>query len=156
MGTNLYLGWWEASIVFGDNSPQQVDHVGLWARYTDDIFVICQGTKEEFITFITQLNVNNLGLHFTYEIEKETLPFLDVLIKRTQGGELTTSVYCKPTSTNALLNWRSGYPMALIKGIPKGQYLRLRRNCSSEPMFQEQAWDLRSHFREKGYPDKIL
>lgn len=36
---NLYLGWWESSTVFGD-TPEGVDHIGLWARYIDDIFVI--------------------------------------------------------------------------------------------------------------------
>lgn len=69
---------------------------------------------------------------------------------------MATSVYRKPTSTNALLNWYSGHPMTLKKSIPKGQYLRLRHNGSSELYFHEQAQDLRQRFRERGYPDRIL
>lgn len=72
------------------------------------------------------------------------------------GGDLETSVYCKPTSTIALLNWDSSHPLALKKGIPKRQYLRLRWNCSTKSRFLEQARELRTRFREKGNPDKIL
>lgn len=153
---NLYLGWWEATTVFGDTPTPGVENIGLWARYIDDVFVIWQGTQDDFRTFINLLNQNSLGLHFTYEIEKESLAFLDVLIRRAPGGELATSVYRKPSATNALLNWQSSHPFPLKKGIPKGQYLRLRRNCSSETMFQEQAKDLRERFKERGYPDKLL
>lgn len=67
---NLYL-------VFSDNPLQGVDHVGLWACYIDDIFVIWQGSEDEFLSFIEQLNNNSLGLHFTWEINKSSLAFLE-------------------------------------------------------------------------------
>lgn len=52
---NLYLGWWEFSTVFGDFPPEGVDHVGLWARYIDDIFVIWQGSSQNFLISLTNL-----------------------------------------------------------------------------------------------------
>ncbi|CAJ0963419.1 unnamed protein product, partial [Ranitomeya imitator] len=85
------------------------------------------------------------------------IPFLDVLISKSQGGDrLESTIYRKPTATNSLLRWDSNHPYSLKKGIPKGQYLRLRRNCSSKKNFKIMADDLRQRFRTRGYPDRIL
>lgn len=153
---NLYLGWWETSIVFGDNSPEGVDCVSLCSRYINDIFVVWQGSREQFLGYIENLNDNPLELRFTYNINQTSLAFLDVLIEKYPDGSLSTWVYRKPTATNSLLNWHSGHPMALKKGITRGQYLRLRRNCSSDQKFREQAIELRQRFTDRGYPDKVL
>lgn len=61
---NLYLGHWETTTVFGDTPTEESDHVGLWARYIDDIFIIWQGSRDEFTAFADQLNVNTLGFKF--------------------------------------------------------------------------------------------
>ncbi|CAJ0923823.1 unnamed protein product [Ranitomeya imitator] len=124
--------------------------------YIDDVFVIWTGTVEQFDTFIMELNINDMGLRFTSEVQNEELAFLDVMIRRTPNGGLTTSIYRKPTSTNSLLNWHSHHPIPLKKGIPKGQFLRLRRNCSNIKMFHSQAGDMFTRFREKNYPPHIL
>lgn len=34
----------------------------------DDIFIIWQGTKDEFVSLVEQLNKNGIGLKFTYEM----------------------------------------------------------------------------------------
>ncbi|XP_077117028.1 protocadherin gamma-B1-like [Ranitomeya variabilis] len=72
------------------------------------------------------------------------------------NGDLVTSNYKKPTATNALLHWTSHHPEHLKRGIPKGQYLRIRRNCSDDAIFESQAQELRRNFRDRGYPSKIL
>lgn len=46
--------------------------------------------------------------------------------------------------------------ISLKKGIPYGQFLHLKRNCSSISGFKKQAQDLQIHFREKRLPDYIL
>lgn len=139
---NLYLGWWESILVFGDDAHWLTEKVGLWARYIDDIFILWQGTKEEFNLFVTLLNDNQCGLRFTSEIHTNHIPFLDVTISRGEGGRLNTTIYRKPTSTNSLLNWTSFHPVPLKRGIPYGQYLQLKRNCSTSADFQTQAKDL--------------
>lgn len=82
---NLYLGWWEATVVFGDEADLLTDRIGLWARYIDDVFILWQGTEAEFHDFTTSLNNNNCGLRFTSEIHKNGISFLDVLISRGKG-----------------------------------------------------------------------
>lgn len=153
---NLYLGWWEATIVFGDDAPGLVDRIGLWARYIGDIFVIWQGTQGELQRFIDSLNTNEIGLCFTFEIEKDRLSFLDVFISKNTVGTLDTTIYRKPTATNSLLHWKSSHPTPLKKGIPCGQCLRLRRNCSTKAKFCKQSTELQIRFRNKAYPDHIL
>ncbi|OCT57051.1 hypothetical protein XELAEV_18004055mg [Xenopus laevis] len=50
----------------------------------------------------------------------------------------------KPTATNTLLAASSHHPLSLIKGIPIGQFLHIRRNCTDEKTFEIQAKELSS------------
>lgn len=118
--------------------------------------MIWTGTRDEFCSLIDILNHNDIGLDFTYEIHQDTLPFLDVLVTKSPQGEISTTTYRKPTATNSLLHWQSSYPMALKRGIPFGQFLRLRRNCTDQTLFIQQAHELGDRFLEKGYPMTVL
>ncbi|CAJ0944101.1 unnamed protein product [Ranitomeya imitator] len=150
---NLLLGWWEENVVFGDTTESNII---LWLRYIDDVFVIWKGDEKSFQTFVTGLNSNDLGLQFTFESNACRLPFLDVVIEKGEDGQLYTSTYRKPTASNSLLRWESNHPFPLRRGIPKGQYLRIRRNCSNPLTFKKQADKLITRFHERGYPDNVL
>lgn len=50
----------------------------------------------------------------------------------------------------------SFHPEHLRKGIPKGQFLRVRRNCSDDNDFKTEAADLTRRFQARGYPRKII
>lgn len=71
-------------------------------------------------------------------------------------GKLNTMTYRKPTSSNSLLHWGSYHSTPLKCGIPRGQYLRIKRNCSQEISYSRQARDLRNHFQDRGYPVGVL
>ncbi|MEE6523881.1 hypothetical protein FKM82_022987 [Ascaphus truei] len=62
----------------------------------------------------------------------------------------------KSTATNSLLLAQSQHPRSLVAGIPIGQYLRLRRNCSTIEEFTTQSKELRSRFLNRGYSIKTL
>lgn len=47
-------------------------------------------------------------------------------------------------------------PPALRWGIPKGQYLRVRLNCSSFNNFKKESDILQKRFSDRGYPNKTL
>lgn len=153
---NLLLGWWEATEVFTDERENETSPILLWTRYIDDVFVLWQGSETSFRTFVTDLNSNSIGLKFTYEVNEHVLPFLDVLISKDTRGTLHTKVYRKKTATNSLLQWGSCHPRPLIKGIPKGQFLRTKRNCSDQITFNSQARDLKNRFYRRGYPKDIV
>jgi len=52
------------------------------------------------------------SIKFTYEVEQDgKLPFLDILLKRTDSGGLKLCIYRKPTHTDQYLNFSSHHPV---------------------------------------------
>ncbi|CAH2293134.1 Hypothetical predicted protein, partial [Pelobates cultripes] len=90
------------------------------------------------------------------EIGGKHLNFLDITLSLQEDGRISTTLYCKATATNSLLNWDSYHPYPSKAGIPIGQYLRLRRNCSTLEDFKIKAANLRKSFKDKGYPNRVL
>uniref|UniRef100_A0A8C5N1S5 Reverse transcriptase domain-containing protein n=1 Tax=Leptobrachium leishanense TaxID=445787 RepID=A0A8C5N1S5_9ANUR len=152
---NLYLGIWEENCKINDKLLSYIDKIELWLRYIDDVLLLWKGSEEEFLQFVSLLNDNVYNLKFTFEIQKDSISFLDIKISKTDGGTLSTTLYKKATATNSLLHWQSFHPLPLKRGIPVGQYLRLRRICSSDDEFLIKAKKLKD-FREKGYPNRHL
>lgn len=154
---NLFLGWWESQIVFSDDLITYTSHILFWGRYIDDILIIFwDGTERHFHDFVSALNSNNIGMHFTSEINPTSINFLDLTISLVGDGSVQTRVYRKETSTNSFLHWDSAHPVPLKRGIPVGQYLRARRNCSNESSFVDECNKLYNKFIQRGYPKKTL
>ena len=80
----------------------------LWLRKVEDTFVI---TKYDKIETLHELNKFNCKVQFTCEsATKNTLPFLDCLIKRDNEGRLQTKVYRKKTHTGQYMHYTSNQP----------------------------------------------
>ena len=61
---------------------------------------------EKLTEFLNSLDVTG-SIKFTYEVEQDgKLPFLDILLERTDSGGLKLSIYRKPTHTDQYLNFR--------------------------------------------------
>lgn len=82
-------------------------------------------------------------------------PFLDLLI-HLEGGKLRTTTYKKPTDRNSLLSFRSHHPKALRENLPYGQFIRIRRNCTTTQDYEEQATDLEEDLQERDYPKEVV
>ncbi|XP_075707672.1 uncharacterized protein LOC142742112 isoform X2 [Rhinoderma darwinii] len=147
---NLFLGLWERNL-FSDDRGDSMARVLLWARYIDDILVIWKGTHADLDSFMIGLNKNDENLKFTYKAHPSCLDFLDVKIFADEQGFLHSDVFRKETSVNALLHSSSSHPSQTIQAIPIGQFLRIRRICSSDSLFERQANDLKDRFLERGY-----
>ncbi|OCT88862.1 hypothetical protein XELAEV_18017492mg [Xenopus laevis] len=126
---NLYMGWWEETHI----SIEQKKHLKLYLRYIDNLLCIWQGTQGEFDGFVKDINANELNLRFTSQFSLNKIEFLDVMLV-VKGKEINTSIFRKPF----------------------GQFLRLRRNCSSNKDFCKQARDMRERFLERGYKQKTI
>ncbi|OCT89092.1 hypothetical protein XELAEV_18017710mg [Xenopus laevis] len=59
-------------------------------------------------------------------------------------------------ATNNLLHAESQHPLRLIRGIPTGQYLRVRRLCSTLSDFKIEADKLYQRFKQRGYSHNSL
>ncbi|XP_077134800.1 uncharacterized protein LOC143788791 [Ranitomeya variabilis] len=150
---NLFLGWWELTRVFV--STWFKSKVRCWFRFIDDVFFIWSGTQEELQIFIDFLNDNVFNIFLTFSCSSSSVSFLDLNIM-CRNGNLTTCLYRKPTATNSLLEFRSFHPSHTKKGIPIGQFLRSRRNCTLDVDFKKEAQDLTRRFQKRTYPKKYI
>ncbi|XP_077155917.1 uncharacterized protein LOC143818518 [Ranitomeya variabilis] len=71
-------------------------------------------------------------------------------------GQLSTTVFRKPTATNSLLLASSLHPKSTTNSIPFGQYLRIRKICSEDEQFEIQAKLLRNRFQNRGYNRRVI
>lgn len=126
---NLFLDWWEVAHVY----PLQVfqEKVVKGTRFIDDIVFIWSGSKDNCLEFISTLNSNSLNSFLTSQISETPIDFLDLTLMK-QGNRISTSLYRKPTATNSVLHYDSFHPDHLKKGIPYGQFLKLKRNCTND------------------------
>ncbi|XP_075719901.1 uncharacterized protein LOC142760596 [Rhinoderma darwinii] len=152
---NLFLGAWERQVLHGGGA-HAVDHVQCWLRYIDDILFILQGTEELLLGFMQELNVNDRNIKLTYVADAHKVNFLDISIEADTNGMLQMDVFRKETSTNSLLHATSAHVHSTFKAVPVGQFLRMRRICSSDASFERQARDLKSRFQERGYSNRCI
>ena len=82
----------------------------FWKRYVDDTCIVLPVNK--VTEFHQHLNSIETSIQFTAELEKEKVPFLDVLLIQNTDGPIDTSVYRKPTHNEKYLSFFSHHPTA--------------------------------------------
>ncbi|XP_078600510.1 uncharacterized protein LOC144875445 [Branchiostoma floridae x Branchiostoma japonicum] len=147
---NIFMGNFEERYVY-----KRTPRPWIWWRYIDDIFAVWTRSEEELKAFIQDLNEAHRTIKFTVETSKTSINFLDVTVIISEG-EITTDLYTKPTDKHQYLLRNSSHPKHCKQGIPYGQFLRLRRICSSKPRFKEKAAEFRQHFQQRGYEEALL
>lgn len=129
--------------------------VKIWHRYIDDIFLIWEGPQEDLVLFLEQLNQNEFNLRFTMSWNDSSIDF-DITIHKDDLGILSSSLYRKRTAGNTILHASSFHPTNLISSIPYSQYLRIKRNCTDEIKFKQEADLLRDRLLNRGYSHRVL
>ena len=94
-------------------------------------------------------------IKFEVNISEHSVNFLDVTISL-KDGKLITSLYTKPTNAHLYLNWNSSHPQHVLKNIPKGQFIRIKRICSEKNDFEKYANILKHKLVKRGYHLKII
>uniref|UniRef100_A0A8C5PB27 Reverse transcriptase domain-containing protein n=1 Tax=Leptobrachium leishanense TaxID=445787 RepID=A0A8C5PB27_9ANUR len=150
---NLFMAHWESSVVWTghDWGPNLV----LYRRYIDDVLIIWQGERQELESFISHLNNNELGIKLDSNISPTQVNFLDLTIY-VEDSEIKTRTFFKAVQTNNYIPTNSGHYPPWLKAIPKGQLLRIRRNCTDVEQYLHQAEKLIDQFEEKGYNNVFL
>ncbi|XP_077117073.1 uncharacterized protein LOC143773549 [Ranitomeya variabilis] len=152
---NLFLAVFEENYVYSAKNAF-LKHIRLFLRYVDDVFLVWDGTEEEFEDFVSHLNTTNqMGMSFTSVFGGSRLEFLDVLVT-IEEGDICTSVYRKPTATNSILHFNSFHPKHVKRSLPYSQLLRTRRVNNTQRGFTRQAGELRQRLMERGYPKTLL
>lgn len=148
----LVMGLWEERFIHNSSNNPFHSKIALWKRYIDDILLLWNGTQAELDNFILYVNSTSDYLAFTAEYDLNKVNFLDLTIHKGVDN-LCTTIYRKPLSRNTLLRAESNHPKHLVKNIPVGQFLRLRRNCSTDSEFQSKAVDMKERFLSRGYSE---
>ncbi|XP_078504586.1 uncharacterized protein LOC144763140 [Lissotriton helveticus] len=151
--TNLFMGDWEQQV--SRSLDQYRGHVKLWLQYIDDLFNILEGTSEKAKEFISKLNMNESNLTFEGTISDQKIELLGLCVE-VVDNKLVSKLYCKTTAGNTLLHAESGHPSTLIRSIPYGEFLRARRNCSTESDFNTECECMTRRFLERGYDSNVI
>lgn len=149
---NLTMGLWENRFIWNNNSFAK--HLVFFGRYIDDIIIIWGGSQSLIDNFVLHCNINDLGLSFTSACNKDSLSFLDLELFHGHD-QIIARNYTKPTAGNLYLHFDSYHPQ-WVNNIPKGQFCRLRQNCTRDCDYVSQSTHLKQKFLEKGYPDKLV
>lgn len=126
-----------------------------WKRYLDDCFIIWEQNHEHLLEFHNILNNLDPSLQFTIEFDKKSIPFLDVLVKKTDCN-IDTDIYYKPTDTHQYLHFNSCHPRHTKRAIP---YNLSRRICTivSDPSTRNQRLEeMRIFLHRQMYPRKLI
>ncbi|XP_069598891.1 uncharacterized protein [Ranitomeya imitator] len=105
-------------------------------------------------TYLVCLDVEALYTSISHNLAN-SVDFLDIKLS-IENSKIACNLFRKATATNSLLHYESFHPQHLKNGIPKGQFLRLRRNCSTNTDFLGQAKDLTRRFKQRGYPQRVI
>ena len=151
---NLYMDRFERCHILNDENTFRGSIV-LYKRFLDDIFIIWKGTEEDLTAFGNYINTVYTSIKFEIKFDKKAINFLDVLVKK-QGGVIHTDVYRKPTDVNSYFSGDSYHPLHLKKNLPFSQLIRLRRNCSLDSDFHQQASITLQQLAARGYSRRIL
>ena len=145
---NIFVGFHEEGLFDCDQKP------GVYFRYVDDTYTIFK-TEAEGDTFLKRLNGLHTALHFTFEKEENnSLPFLDVLVEKSDTGFLT-SVYRKPTFSGLYTRWSSFCPKQRKIGLIKTLTHRALMIFSKSKLDSELE-KLTKIFLENGYPEDVI
>ena len=82
----------------------------IWMRYIDDIFFIWMYGEAKLKEFNDHLNSSHDTIRFTSEHSRDSKSFLDVPVTLSEGGVLSTDLFCKPTDTHQYLHKCNNIP----------------------------------------------
>ena len=121
-------------------------------RYVDDIFLIFND-RDDAEFFLEFMNSQDSNIKFTLEMENnDSLPFLDVLITRSEDMTISTSIYRKDTFSGLLMQYDSFLPPSFKRNLISGLIYRAWKICSSEDLFQQELIKLKKLLNANGFP----
>ncbi|XP_033103820.1 uncharacterized protein LOC117106549 [Anneissia japonica] len=127
----------------------------FYTRYIDDIFLIWEDGLDSLKQFETYINNIHPSIKFTLEMSRTEIPFLDITTML-HNGDLSTTIYSKPTDNHKYLDYFSFHPMNLKRSIVYSQVLRLKRICSEPTDYATRVSSLASQFIKCRYPLSVI
>ena len=126
----------------------------IFYNYVDDTFAIFkqEGDVDDFLVTLNRLHP---ALKFTFENEHDgKLPFLDILVERTELG-FETSVYRKPTFSGQYIRWESFSLRKRKTNLIATLVHRALMICTKNKLKQEIDF-IKKILLDNGYPEDIV
>ena len=102
-----------------------------------------------------EFNNFNPNIKFTYEFGEESINFLGVNVKLS-NGKLQTSLYMKPRDWHQYLHFQSSHPKHIKRSILYSQTLWVSRTCSQEGDYKNYCNQIKSWFLKCSYPEHLI
>ena len=128
-----------------------------WKRYVDDTLTALALPADAIGRFHNHLNSINPHIQFTVEVESNnSLPFLDVLLTHESDGNITTSVYRKPTHTDKYLDLSSHHPLQHKISVIRTLFSQASVLSSSSLVQKEEEVHVYRALQMNGYPHRLI
>ena len=132
------------------------DWLLVFLRFIDDIVLIVKHYQEDLMQGLIE-SISNKAIGYTIVPPQPDQAFLDLALNINPVTHvIETTPYWKPTASGAYLHPASNHPAHVLKAIPYSQFLRLRRNSSTLPIFDKAAQRLTKELTKMGYPRKSV
>ena len=126
-----------------------------YRRYVNDIFALFR-SPDHLEKFTDYLNSKHKNIKFTYEKESNnSLPFLDILISRSENG-FKTSVYHKPTFSGVYSNFNSFIYDEYKIGLVFTMLFRTFSIVADFSRFHTEVIHLKEILRKIAFPIKLV
>ena len=142
---NLFMEWFEELAI----QTFQYE-ITIWHRYVDDTMVaLCDSLLEDFTAHINSIHP---AIQFTWEEECDgTIAMLDADIRRSPTGQLSFSVFRKPTHMDQYLQFSSNQPLQHKLGVIRMLHHRYNTICLSEEAKLREIDHLKKVLSVSGY-----
>ena len=136
------------------------EKIKLHKRMRDDGFIIFDGTRKEIESLFKLANESHKLLKFTYEIEENSISFLDTEVYKGHRFEnssvLDIKCYSKKTEKYQYLHRTSNHPQKCFKSFLKGETTRFLRNSSDVIEYKTRLKLFVDRLSQRGYhKDKV-
>ena len=144
----IFMGFLEEQYFMKHHQPL------MYYRYVDDCFILFN-TKEQCDEMFSRFNALHDSISFTVEPEvNNTLPFLDVFIKRHQS-KFITSVFRKKTFTGQYINFKSHCSLRRKTNLIRTLCDRATKLCSPENLSLELD-KISKILQDNCYPEELI
>ena len=152
---NLFMGKFEQEMIAEFEHKHKMKP-RMWIRYIDDIFVVCEGKKEDLQKFLAFANnyAQNAGFSSSIKFKQiygKSVDFLDTTVYVQPSGQLATTLYTKPTASYNYLHQNLYHASHVKNALPKSQFLRIRRICTSLTDYDTHASRFIQYFIKRKY-----
>ena len=126
-----------------------------WKRYLDDCQMPIKTSQIDPNELLSVLNSINKSIQFTLEMDNQSIPFLDILIKR-NSEKIWMDLYHKPTDTRRCVEFSSCHPNHCKRNIPFSLARRIHVICEDDTEKNRHLIELRENLTKQGYPRELI